>query len=134
MSKLVLVCRVLLGLPLLVFGANNLFRFVEPPTLTPEVEAFLSALDNSGYLMQLVALVEMFAGVVFLAGRFIPLGLVVYAPVMVNIVGFHLFVDKPATGVMAYVMLLMYLYLAWVYMPSFRGVLAAKGEMRSSGG
>ena len=45
MSKLVLVSRVLLGLPLLVFGANNLLRFMEPPDdqFSAEAMAFLTA-------------------------------------------------------------------------------------------
>jgi hypothetical protein len=135
MSKLVLVSRVLLGLPLLVFGANHLLHFMEPPSdqFTPAATAFLSALDGSGYLMELVGLVQVFAGLTFVFGLFVPLGLVVYAPVMVNIVGFHLFLDDPAKGVVAYVLLMLYVFVSWVYMPSFRGVLAARGETRAKG-
>ena len=59
MSKLVLVSRVLLGLPLLVFGANHLLQFMPPPSdqFTPEATVFLAALGGSGYLMELVGLV-----------------------------------------------------------------------------
>ena len=124
------------GNHVVILGANNVIRFMEPPDdqFSVAAVAFLTALDQSGYLMHLVGLTEVFVGLTFLSGRFVPLGLVVYAPVMVNVLAFHLVVDdSPLHGGMSYVMLLMCLFLAWVYMPSFRGVLAARGETRAGG-
>jgi len=48
----VLVARVVLGLPFLVFGLNHFLHFMPMPeqTLPPNAEQFMSALFASGYL------------------------------------------------------------------------------------
>ena len=106
-------------------------RLTQQLVMTPQLQQAIKLLQLNR--MELVGLVQVFAGLTFVLGRFVPLGLVVYAPVMVNIVGFHLFLDDPAKGVVAYVLLLLYVFVSWVYMPSFRGVLAARGETRAKG-
>lgn len=150
MTKYAFVARVLLGLPLMFFGLNHFLRFMEPNDAefmpdawellhylhfgaqfpAEKAQQFLLGLYASGYLMELVALVEIVAGFAFLSGWFVLLGLAVYAPVMVNIVAYHLFLD-PVGGVMAYVMLALYLFLTWFHWPSFHGMLSVKGATRA---
>src|SRR5260370_246030 len=52
------IARVLLGLPLVVFGLNLFFHFIpEPKTAIPEpAMAFAGALMQSGYMMPLIGL------------------------------------------------------------------------------
>ena len=135
MARAVLVARLLLGLALVFFGLNQVFVFVAPPenAFPPEAMAFLGALEGAVYFQPLKVFVEVLAGVLFLTGLFVPLALVLFAPILVNIVGFHLFLDDPANGVVGYVMLALELFLAWAYAPAFRGVLAARGAMRGRG-
>jgi len=133
MKIAIVAARLLLGLPLVVFGLNGFLHFIEPPAdgMPERAVDFLAALEGSGYLVELKSAVEVVAGLMLLLGRFVPFALVVFAPIMVNIVAFHLFLDEPAKGVVGYVMLGLHLFLAWAYWPSFRGVLAARGAQRS---
>jgi len=100
MSKLPMIARYLLGLVLTVFGLNGFFGFMPPPDLPPEAMGLMGAIVESGYLMTLVKIVEVLTGIALLTNRFVPLMLVVFAPVGVNIVAFHLFL-APAPGAIA---------------------------------
>ena len=133
MKAAVVIARILLGAPLIVFGLNGFLNFLgQPPEFTPEAGAFLTALENSQYLLPLKSGVEVASGVMILTGLFLPLGLTLFAPILVNIVGFHLYLDDPIKGVVGYAMLLLELFLVWAYAPSYRGVLSALGRSRFS--
>ena len=113
--------RILLGLPLVVFGLNGFFNFIPPPP-TPLPEAameFAGALVNSGYMMPLIGATHLFVGVLLLINRWVPLALVVLAPFLVNSVAFHLFLERSGLP-MALVFTAVELYLAWVYRKAFR--------------
>jgi len=58
-----------------------------------------------------------------LSNRFVPLALVLIAPVIVNIVAFHLFLEHSGTG-MAIVIALLEIYLAW----SYRSMLSPRAK------
>jgi hypothetical protein len=121
------VGRILLGLPLFVFGLNAFFNFIpQPKTPMPEgAMAFAGALMNTGYMMQLIGVTQLIVGVLLLANRFVPLALALFAPFMVNSVAFHIFLER--TGLpMSLVFLALELYLAWVYRAAYRGMLAAR--------
>lgn len=129
--KAVLVARLLLAVPLLVFGLNGFLHFMEPPGELPaEALSFLGALDATGYLLPLKSGVLVASGAMLLTGLFAPLALILFAPVLVNIVLFHVYLDDPMNGVVGYVLLLLELFLAWAYWPSFRGVVCPSGRTR----
>ena len=130
MKKAVLGARLLMGLMLLVFGLNGFFGFLPDPEPTPEGGAFIDALIDSGYLWSLKSAIEIACGVFLLTGLFTPLGLVLFAPILVNIVAFHFYPDVPANGGPAFLLLFLELFLAWAYAPSFRGVLSIGGRTR----
>ena len=116
----------MLGLVFFVFGLNGFLNFIPPPPTLPEkVAAFMSALMNTGYMLPLIAGTQLLVGVLLLSGRFVPLALVLLAPVIVNIVAFHLFLDRSGL-VVALVVAALELYLAWSYRSAFRPLLAAK--------
>jgi putative oxidoreductase len=127
-DKLPLIARVLLGLIFFVFGLNGFFHFIPTPELLPErIESFMGALEETGYFLPLLSGVETLCGLLLLIGRFVPLALTVLAPVVVNIILFHLFLD-PKGIVVGLVALVLGIYLAWSHRSSFRGVLAAKAS------
>src|SRR5262245_14008901 len=90
-SKLPLAARVVLGLIFTVFGLNGFLHFLPQPPSTPAAMAFGGALAATGYMFPLIKGTEVLAGVLLLSGRYVPLALTLLAPVVVNIVAFHLF-------------------------------------------
>ena len=86
--------RVILGLVFVVFGLNGFFHFIPNPEMTERMTAFMMALGSTGYFMIVVKLVEVTSGLMILTGRFLPLGLILLAPVTVHILGVHLFLDQ----------------------------------------
>ena len=121
------VARVLLGLPLVIFGLNGFFNFIPPPpTPLPEPALqFAGALANSGYMMQLIGATHLVVGVLLLINRWVPLALVLLAPFLVNSVAFHLFLERSGLP-MALVFVALELYLAWVYRKAYRPLFEAK--------
>jgi len=130
MSKAVLVARILLGLIFLVFGLNFFFEFFELPQPSEAGGAFLGALGATGYFFYLLKVIEILCGALLLAGRFVPLALVLLAPIVVNIFLYHLFLD-PAGLPLAILILVLELFLAWAYWPAYAGVLDANAGPRS---
>src|SRR5262249_31993853 len=116
------VARLFLGLVFTTFVLT--FSLPSPPTPPPppRAGAFAGALYASGYLFQLLKATEVLAGVALLAGRFVPLALTVLAPIIVNILGFHLFL-APSGLALPLAVLAAELYLAWTYRSAFAPML-----------
>ena len=121
------IARILLGLPLLVFGLNMFFNFIPQPK-TPMSEgamAFAGALFKSGYMMQLIGTTFLIVGTFLVSNRFVPLALALFAPFIVNSIAFHCVLERSGLP-MAAVFLALELYLAWAYRKSFGPMLAAQ--------
>jgi uncharacterized membrane protein YphA (DoxX/SURF4 family) len=106
------IARVLMGLPLFIFGLNGFLNFIPPPStpLPAGAMAFAGALVNTGYMMQLIAITLLTVGTLLLANRFVPLALALFAPFIVNSIAFHAFLEH--TGlIMAGIFLAFELYL-----------------------
>ena len=115
----VLVARVVLGLPFLVFGLNYFLHFMpmppSPPADSPAGQ-FGSLLYASGY-MNAVKVFEITGGALVLSGRLVPLGLMLLTPVAVNILFYEIFlVGKAGLGVALVVLCLL---LIWSYRSHF---------------
>lgn len=93
-----LIARLLLGLMFTVFGLNGFFHFLhQPPPPSQMALQFFVALSTSHYLVIVFAL-QLVAGVLLLAGLFVPLALVMLAPILVNILNYHLLIDPKGIG------------------------------------
>jgi len=114
--------RLFLGLVFTVFGLNFFLHFLPMPSAPPRAAAFAGALFASGYLFPLLKATEVVAGLLLLGGLFVPLALAVLAPIVINIVGFHLFLEPSGLPVPLAV-LAAELYLAWSYRSSFAPML-----------
>jgi uncharacterized membrane protein YphA (DoxX/SURF4 family) len=124
------VARLLMGLPLIVFGLNGFFNFIPQPT-TPLAEgaaAFAGALMKSGYMMQLIGGTQLIVGVLLVLNRFVPLALALFAPFMVNSIAFHVFLEHSGLP-MAAVFLALEVYLAWIYRNAYRPMLAMRHSL-----
>jgi putative oxidoreductase len=125
-SKLRVPARLLLGLIFVTFGLNGFLHFVPQPPVPVPAAAFAGALGATGYMFPLIKVTEIATGLLLLSGRFVPLALVVLAPVVVNIVAFHLFL-APAGLALPFVVLTLGLYLAWTERQAFAPLFLARG-------
>lgn len=114
--------RLFLGLVFTVFGLNFFLHFLPMPPAPPRAAAFAGALFASGYLFPLLKATEVAAGLLLLGGLFVPLALAVLAPIIINIIGFHLFLE-PSGLPIPLVVLAAELYLAWRYRSAFAPML-----------
>ncbi len=118
--------RVLLGLGMTAFGLMGLFMKLEPPpTLAPEALAFSKALAATGYMNQMIALVQIVSGIALLANRFVPLALLLLAPFFVNAVLFHAVLEHSGL-VPSLVFAALHLGVAWQRREAFASVLEAR--------
>ena len=125
--------RVVLGFMFFVFGLIGLFNLIPPPeTGVPAgAMAFGAALQKTGYMFQLIKGTEVVGGALLLSNRFVPLALVVLAPVVLNIFLFHLFLTPGEIG-MASLVVALEAALAWAYRAHYRSLwVAASSPVRA---
>jgi putative oxidoreductase len=89
MKIAVLIARILLGLIFVFFGLNAFFNFLHAPMPTGVAGQFIGALYTSHFYVVPFGF-QIIGGLLLLSGRFIPLALVILAPILVNILTFHL--------------------------------------------
>jgi putative oxidoreductase len=123
MKVATIIARVLLGLVFVVFGSNIFLHFIPMPPPPPGLLGdFSKALFLSHYL-HVVAMFQIVGGLLLLIGRFVPLGLVLLAPVIVNIDLVHILLD-PSGLPMAIVVSILLVFLIWRYRDAFKGILS----------
>ncbi len=122
MKHLPTIARVLLGLIFAVFGVVGLFGLGPQPEIGEEAAAFMGAMMDTGYLWPLVKVTEIVCGILLILGVFVPLALVVLAPIALNILLFHVFLAPEGTAI-GIVAVVLGLYVAHQHRESFRGVL-----------
>jgi putative oxidoreductase len=84
-----LIARILMGLAFIVFGLNGFLHFIPSgPMPTGIAGQFVGALIASHYFLVIAAL-QILGGVLLLVNRYVALGLVILAPIIVNIFFFH---------------------------------------------
>jgi putative oxidoreductase len=123
MKVATIIARVLLGLVFVVFGSNIFLHFIPMPPPPPGLLGdFSKALFLSHYL-HVVAVFQIVGGLLLLFGRFVPLGLLLLAPVIVNIDLVHILLD-PSGLPMAVVISILLIFLVWRYREAFKGILS----------
>ncbi|MFK5957539.1 MAG: DoxX family membrane protein [Lutibacter sp.] len=105
-SKLTMALRLLLGLILVVFGANKFLDFMPHMEMPEAAGNLMGAMMASGYMLKLVGATEVFVGLLLLIKKWVPLALVVLAPISVNMIFFHLFLAPAGIGPAAIVTLI----------------------------
>jgi uncharacterized membrane protein YphA (DoxX/SURF4 family) len=118
MKVAVVIARVLLGLVFFVFGLNGLHPFMQNPPAPPAAAAFFGALLSTHYMFFLIFGTQVLGGALLLLGIAVPFALVILAPVVVNIVFFHIFLS-PELLPMALVVAALEAFLAWHYRAAY---------------
>ena len=121
MKYAIIIVRVLLGLMFAGFGSNAFLHFIPMKPMQGDAGAFMGALINSGYIYPIAVLQVVGGLLLLLGGRFVALGLTLLGPVIVNIVLYHIFLDRSGLP-MAIVISILALFLLWVYRYKFPAI------------
>jgi uncharacterized membrane protein YphA (DoxX/SURF4 family) len=124
MKKAKLVVRVLLGVVLIIFGMNKFLQFMPLPPMSLAATDLMTALVDSGYIMVIVAIVEVVTGILILLNKYLALALVILFPILLNAFLFHLFLDLPGIGGASFA-ILMNVFLIFVNKKKYSELLKA---------
>ena len=105
-SKVTMVLRIILGLILIIFGANKFAGFMPMPELPEAAGNFMTALVVVGYMLPLIGVIELIVGLLLVFNKWVPFVLLLLAPISVNIILFHLALAPAGIGAGAVVALL----------------------------
>lgn len=114
------IARYLLGLIFLTFGLNGFLHFIPMPPPTGVAAQFFGALFVSHYYI-VIFLLQIVPAVLLLANRYVALGVVILAPIIVNIFFFHLLM-APAGLPLALLVAVLWFLVAWTVRPALRGI------------
>jgi uncharacterized membrane protein YphA (DoxX/SURF4 family) len=116
-----IIARILLGLVFTVFGSNAFLHFIPMQPMSGPAGDFITAMYSTGYLY-VVGFCQVAGGLILLIGRYVPLGLTLLGPVIVNILCFHIFMNREGFPI-ALVVAALALFLLWRYWTNFAGLV-----------
>jgi putative oxidoreductase len=123
------IARYLAGLIFLVFGLNGFLHFIPLPPPAGIAGQFMGALYVSHYLWVIFAF-QVVAGLLLLVNRYVPLAVALLAPVLVNILTFHLLM-APAGLPMALFVAILWAAIFIQVRPAFSGLFQSRWEPRA---
>ena len=116
-AKIPLIIRILLGFIFFASGLAGLLKLAPPPADLPQqIMTFNAGLEASVYFMPLLKITETVCGLLLLSGFFVPLALVILAPIVLNIFFVHAFM-LPSGLPLAIIVGLMMIYLSFFSQP-----------------
>ena len=125
MKLLTLIARLLLGLIFVVLGLNGFLNFLSMgPMPSGLAGQFIGALFLSHYFW-VVAALQIAGGLLLLANRFVPLGLVLLGPVIVNILLYHVLLN-PSGIALAIVVTILWLIVFYARRQYFSGIFVQR--------
>lgn len=121
-----LIVRTLIGLVFLFASVTFFLNLIPQPELDDgKLKLFMNGINAATYLMPLVKTFELLCGIAFVAGRFVPLAIVLIAPIAVNILLVHAFL-APEGLPFAILLFCGLLFLAFFYRKNYESLFAAK--------
>jgi len=115
------IARFLLGLIFLIFGLNGFLHFIPMPPLTGVAGQFMGALFVSHFL-SVIFVIQLIGAVLLLVNRFVPLALTFLAPIIVNVLLFHILV-APSGLPLALVVTVLWVIVFLSVQSAFSGLL-----------
>jgi putative oxidoreductase len=122
--------RFLLGLIFLVFGLNGFLHFIPMSPPSGVAGQFLGALFVSKHLL-VVSTLQVISGALLLINRYVPLALTILAPIVVNILLYHLLMNPTGLELAFFVTVLSGVVFASVR-SAFAGIFQARVETKTS--
>lgn len=127
MKVAVIIVRTLLGLLFLFASLTYFLNLITPPPMEGPIKMFNEGLAASGYFFTLLKATELVCAVLLLVGRFVPLVLVILAPIIVNILMVHIFLDR--TGLPIAIFLVISAgFLAYCHREAYRPLFVSKSD------
>jgi putative oxidoreductase len=127
MKIAILIARILLGFVFVASGAVSLLRLGKMGGMPSDAMTFMNLMVTHRYTVP-IAVLMLIGGLLLLVGRFVPIGLVLLGPILVNILLFHILFQAPGiiTGLVCTVL---EIFLIWVYRACFRALFASAPEV-----
>lgn len=122
-DKVKMGLRILLGVMMIVFGANKFGHFMPMPPPEGDWAVLMGALASSGFL-SLIGVLEIVFGLLLVVGKYVPLALTIITAIMFNAAVLHGLLD-PANIAGAAVFLVISLVLVYLHKDRFRDLLSA---------
>jgi len=98
-NKVAFIAKILLGVPLIIFGFNKFFLFANVAPPEGEIaQQFLGTMFGT-YLAKFVGFIEIVGGVLLLIPKTSFVGMLLLLPVVANISVFHFAHDLPGNGI-----------------------------------
>lgn len=98
---------------------------MEEPELEGNMRVFDEGLKASLYILPVIKTLEFLCGLAFITGRYVTLAAVVIAPIIVNILCVHIFLDTAGLPAAIFAVL-GNLFLAYYYRENYRSLFKAK--------
>ena len=114
-----IIMRTLFGAVFLVSGTNNYLSFMPENQYSAQGLAFITALQETGYLFDIIKSLEILGGTMLILNMFTPFVLILLAPIVVNIFLFELFLSSSFMIVPA-LLIVCEMYLLWEYRNLFK--------------
>ncbi len=127
MKIAVLIARILLGLGFVFFGLNGFLQFLHMPMPDGPAGQFMGAMMASHYYLPIAAF-QVIGGALLLSGFYVPLGLAILGPILVNILIFHATM-APSGLPAALVWTILWFVVFAGYRQAFAGILAQKAPL-----
>ena len=85
--------RILLGLLLVFVGSNKVLQFMPMPEMPVAASTFMGAIVSAGFLLPLIALLEVLFGVLLIMNKYSLLSAIIILPITSTAMIFHLVLD-----------------------------------------
>ena len=123
------IARYLSGVIFLVFGLNGFLSFIPLPPPEGVAGQFMGALYATHYLWVIFAF-QVISAVLLLVNRYVPLAVALLAPVVVNILAFHVLMAPSGLPLALFVAVLWALIFIGVR-PAFAGLFQPRSHVQA---
>lgn len=95
----------MLGLLYVAASVLVLFNLAPQPELSGAPKEFMEGMNATGYMLKLIKITELVCGASLVSGYYVPLALVIIAPVSLNIFLYHAFVMSEGLPAAVFILL-----------------------------
>ena len=122
-----IIVRSLMGL-LFIFSSVAFFlKLGGEPQLEGNMKTYMDGLNASIYFLPFLKITELVCGIALVAGRFVPLTCIILAPIIINILLVHIFLDRTGLPV-AISLVLANSFLAFYHRDKYKPLLRQNYE------